>query len=123
MKDYKFFCFNGIPQFLKVDYDRFSNHRANYYDLDWNLLDIGEKKCPPDFNHIELKPKNFDNMIEIAKTLSVGFPFMRVDLYNDNGAIYFGELTFSPDSGFGEFLNDEQDIKLGNLINLPNKHI
>ncbi|MCH5228540.1 MAG: glycosyl transferase [Muribaculaceae bacterium] len=118
IKDYKFFCFDGEPKFLKVDYDRFKNHRANYYDLDWNLLTYGEKVCPPDFNHVEEKPDNFDLMIEIVKKLSKGFPFIRVDLYNVKGKIYFGELTFFPASGMGKWIEPEQDLEIGKFLKL-----
>lgn len=50
IEDYKFFCFNGVPKFLKVDFGRFTDHHANYYDLDWNLLNIDERCCPKDAN-------------------------------------------------------------------------
>ena len=68
-----------------------------------------------------LKPKNFDKMIEICKELSMGIPFVRVDLYNVHGQIYFGELTFYPASGFGSFRPNEWNNKLGDLLNLPLK--
>lgn len=119
--DYKFFCFNGIPKFLKVDFGRFTEHHANYYDFDWKLLPFGEKQYPPkpDY-HIE-KPYNFDKMLSIARQLSDGHPFIRVDLYNVNGQIYFGELTFFPSSGFTAFEPMKYDRILGDLICLPNK--
>lgn len=118
LKDYKIFCFNGRPRFLKVDFNRESCHRANYYDLQWNLLTMGECVCPPDFEHIETRPVNFDKMIEVAATLSEGHKFVRVDLYNIAGKIYFGELTFFPASGFGFFLTPDQDSYLGKLLDL-----
>lgn len=117
--DYKFFCFNGTPRFLKVDFNRFVEHHANYYDLDWNLLPFGETVCPPQCGHQIFKPGNFDEMLGLVKRLSDGFPFVRVDLYNVKGAIYFGELTFYPAAGFGRFEPEEWDRKLGDLIVLP----
>lgn len=118
LKDYKFFCFNGIPKFLKVDFGRFVEHHANYYDTDWNLLPFGENDCPPVSSHLEVKPENFDKMLEIAARLSKGHPFLRVDLYNQNGKIFFGELTFFPASGFGKFTPIDWDYKLGEMIKL-----
>lgn len=118
IKDYKFFCFNGDPKFLKVDFDRFTNHHANYYDMRWNLLQFGEADFPPEMNHLEICPINFEEMVRIAKKLSINHPFLRVDLYNVNGRIYFGELTFYPASGLGKWTNDEVDLSLGDLIQM-----
>lgn len=116
--DYKFFCFNGVPRFLKVDFDRFVDHHANYYDLDWNLLPFGEADMPPVESHVEHCPPNFDKMIAIAYKLSKGHSFLRVDLYNVAGRIYFGELTFYPASGLGAFTSDIWDEKIGYMLDL-----
>lgn len=118
LRDYKFFCFNGEPKFLKVDFGRFTDHHANYYDLNWNLLPFGEAALPPIPDHIEKCPENFDEMIEIARNLSKGHKFIRVDLYNVEGKIYFGELTFYPASGMGQFTSKEWDYKLGSWLEL-----
>jgi hypothetical protein len=96
-------------------------HHANYYDLNWNLLNIGETEFLPVPEHVELKPENFDDMVEIAKNLSVGMPFLRVDLYNVKGQIYFGELTFFPASGLIPFAPDSADNEIGNLLDLKIK--
>lgn len=116
LKDYKFFCFNGKVRCFKVDFDRFIEHKANYYDRDANLLPFGEVCFMPDFNRIFEKPKNYDKMIEIAETLSQGIPFVRVDLYNADGRIYFGEMTFFPAAGMGKFEPEEWDSKLGEWL-------
>lgn len=121
LKDYKFFCFNGEPRFLKVDFGRFIEHHANYYDLDWNLLPFGEIGLEPDPTHVEERPENFERMLGIARKLSKGIPFLRVDLYNISGKIYFGELTFFPASGMGPFTKDKWDYLLGDMIILPKK--
>ena len=118
VKDYKFFCFNGEPKFFKVDFGRFVEHHANYYDFDWNLLPFGEQGLLPVPEHQEIKPLNFDKMIELAKTLSKGHRFLRVDFYNINGKIYFGEMTFYPASGMLPFKPSDYDLKLGQLIKL-----
>lgn len=116
--DYKFFCFNGIVRCLKVDFNRFSCHQANYYDRQFCLLPFGELVCPPNPSYTILKPKNFELMIKLAEKLALGFPFIRVDLYNVNGKIYFGELTLFPNSGFGKFVPEEWDKKLGDFLEL-----
>lgn len=118
MYDYKFFCFNGEPRFLKVDFGRFSEHRANYYDLNWNLLPFGEEAFPPDYEKTLRCPVNFEKMIDLARILSEGQKFLRVDFYNVCGKIYFGELTFYPASGMGKFTLPEWDVRVGELIKL-----
>jgi len=118
INDYKFFCFNGEPRFLKVDFGRFIEHHANYYDLEWNLLPFGEEGLNPDPSHEFLPPPNFKMMIELARRLSAEHPFLRVDFYNVAGKILFGELTFFPASGFGPFTPAEWNSKIGQLIKL-----
>ena len=118
LKDYKFFCFNGKVRCFKVDFDRFQGHKANYYDKDAKLLPFGEVCCMPDFNRVFKRPKNFDRMIEIVETLSQNIPFARIDLYNVDGKIYFGEITFFPAAGMGKFEPAEWDVTLGRWIKL-----
>ena len=119
LKDYKFFCFEGRVKCMKVDFGRFREHHANYYDAEMNLLNFGEANIPPVYNHIIEKPKNFEIMVELAEKLSNGIPFIRVDFYNINGKIYFGELTLYPASGMGQFTSKEWDRTLGDWIKLP----
>ena len=118
LRDYKFFCFNGKCKFFKIDFNRLTKHQANYYDTKGNILPFGEEICPPDFaKKLEL-PVNLKKMINLAEKLSQNITFLRVDFYEINGNIYFGELTFYPASGFGKFQPEEWDLKLGNLIDL-----
>ncbi len=117
--DYKFFCFNGKVKFFKVDFDRFTDHHANYYDIEYNILPFGEALCPPKPEHICKKPENFIRMLEIAECISKGLPFLRVDLYNINGRIYFGETTFYPATGLGKFTPEVWDKKIGDMLVLP----
>lgn len=120
LKDYKFFCFNGIVKFLKVDFDRFIGaHRANYYDMNWEILPFEEIVCPRDESKKIDKPKNFEKMVEIAELLSKDIPFVRVDLYNIDGKIYFGELTLTPNGGMGPFNPDNWDTIIGSYLTLP----
>lgn len=118
IKDYKFFCFAGEPKFFKVDFGRFIEHHANYYDLNWNLLPFGEMAFEPIRSHVEHSPEHFEDMIKIARKLTQGQKFLRVDLYNVSGKIYFGELTFYPGSGLNAFTSDEWDKKIGSSLNL-----
>ena len=120
LNDYKFFCFNGMVQLFKVDFDRFVGHRANYYDRNLNLLSFGEKLCPPNFEKKIVFPESIKKMIELAEKISCNIPFVRVDLYEVNGNIYFGEMTFFPNSGFGKFTDEGWDYKLGSWLVLPN---
>ncbi|NYE03858.1 hypothetical protein F4694_000577 [Bacillus niacini] len=120
--DYKFFCFNGEPKFVQVDVGRFDkqNYR-NFYDLDWNLLPFG-KDIPHNPNIKFEKPKNFSKMVEIARTLSQPFPYVRADFYNVNGKIYFGELTFFPASGTPDFRPSKYDEIVGSWLVLPERN-
>lgn len=118
LRDYKFFCFNGKVKFFKIDFGRFVEHHANYYSPNGDLLPFGEVAYKPDPNHVENMPSNLSEMIRLAETLSANYKFLRVDLYNVNGKIYFGELTFYPAAGMGTFIPEEWDEKLGNLLAL-----
>ena len=118
LKDYKFFCFNGKVQCFKIDFGRFVNHKANYYDRNCRLLPFGEDECPPDNTIVLPIPENFSEMISMAEKLSKNTSFLRVDFYNIEGKIYFGEMTFFPASGFGTFTSEKWDRKLGSWINL-----
>lgn len=116
--DYKFFCFNGIVKFFKIDFDRFTNHRANYYDRNGSLLPFGEAAYPPNPKKKLLIPNNIHEMIMIAEKISSGYKFLRVDFYNIEGQILFGELTFFPASGFGAFTTKEWDERIGSLLTI-----
>ncbi len=120
LKDYKFFCFNGEPKFCQVIRDRFANETVDIFDLEWNLLSfvglsLGVKNgiMPVD------KPHKLKEMISICKLLSNGFYFIRVDLYDVNDVIYFGEMTFYPLGGFGSFDPVEWNYKIGEMLKLP----
>lgn len=112
--DYKFLCFDGVPYYCWVDMDRFTNHTRNVYDLKWNIQAWNQRSYG-NFKGVVDKPKNFDIMIEIVKKLSRGFSHVRVDLYNVDGKIYFGEMTFTNGSGFEEISPIEADLMLGDL--------
>lgn len=118
LKDYKFFCFDGKVEFFKIDFSRFVEHHANYYSTDGVLLPFGEQGLEPEPQHKEIMPHDLLDMVRVAENLSKGFKFLRVDLYNIKGRIYFGELTFYPASGMLPFVPTEWDEKLGALLKL-----
>lgn len=118
LRDYKFFCFDGHVECLQVDYDRFIEHHRNLYDTAWNLLPFSIRYPSKEGVVIE-KPKNFYDMLDIAQKLSFGIPHVRVDLYNIDGKIYFGELTFYHGSGYEQFSPPEWNMKFGELLKLP----
>ena len=122
LTDYKMWCFNGKCYYTWICNDRSAGGNSAHvmtYDMDWN--------AHPEFSvfnsdyfrgEIVPKPKNFENMVEIAERLSKGFPEVRVDLYNIDGKIYFGELTFTSQGGFMDFYTPEFNRKLGDLVDM-----
>ncbi len=119
--DYKFFCFNGKVQTILVCSNRKGSFKnTNFYDTNWNLQPFTREKHENSKEPIE-RPKNLDEMITVAEKLSKDIPFVRVDLYEISGKVYFGELTFYPSSGFEGFEPEEWDTKLGNILELPIK--
>lgn len=119
LRDYKFFCFSGIVKCFKVDYGRFTDHHANYFDPKGNLLQFGEVAYMPIYEKEIDLPDCLPEMISLAEKLSEGFPFMRVDFYYVNKRVFFGEITFFPAAGFGKFTSDEWDLILGDWLVLP----
>ena len=119
LKHYKFFCFNGEPRLMFVATDRPADTRFDYFDINFNHLPFmqGFPNSSKEIN----KPKGWVTMIEIAKMLSANIPHVRIDLYDINGKIYFGEYTFFHNSGFVPFKPEEWDYKIGNLLELPPK--
>ena len=116
--DYKFFCFNGKAKFFKVDFGRFVEHHANYYSLDGTLLSFGEKGLLPLANADIAFPKNLSDMIKLSEALSANMPFLRVDLYNVSGKIYFGELTFYPASGLLPWVPCSADSEISKFLRI-----
>ena len=124
LKDYKWFCFNGEPKvfFIAQDRDNPSKEtKFDFYDMDFNHLPI--KNGHPNANKIIVKPAGFDKMKELATKLSQGIPHVRVDFYDINGHIYFGEMTLFHWSGFVKFEPQEWDKKFGDWIELPSKTV
>lgn len=112
---YKIFCFMGKPQIIQViQGDKTSSESIDYFDTDWNLLDL-RQNYPNSQNHMK-RPKELDEMLILSSKLSEGIPFVRVDFYCIYGQVVFSEFTFYSDSGAERFYPNEWDKKLGDLI-------
>lgn len=116
--DYKIFCFNGEVKFLKIVFNNSTGHHANFYNKKWELLPFYEADVLPDPQAEISAPDNFEKMIEIAEKLSEGIPFLRVDLYNLDGKIFFGETTFYPAGGWDFYAPKDADEYIGALMDL-----
>lgn len=122
LADYKFFCFNGKIKCFYVRSGYAKNHesgRMAFFDSNKNILaGVYMDYCQPSKDE-PILPSNIDDMIRYAEILSKDFPHARIDLYNVNGKIYFGEITFFNASGYMRFTPDEFDYELGNAFILP----
>ena len=122
LRDYKFYCFGGEPKFLYVSLgmDNHATARMSFLNLDWTFAPFRRRDYLP-FEQLPPKPVNYEKMLELARKLSEGEPFLRVDLYEIEGKIYFSELTFTPCGGMMQFHPSQWDKTLGNWIKLPEK--
>lgn len=122
LRDFKFFCFDGVVKYLFIATERQSGGEVkfNYFDADFNDLGIVQHH-PMSDKKIE-KPKMFEEMKALAAKLSTGLPEVRVDLYEVNGRIYFGEYTFFHHGGMVSFHPDKWDFIWGENIVLPAKN-
>ena len=120
--DYKLHCFGGKVAFIQAMRGRdvtahiTASHR--FYDLDWKRLDITYTGHPTYEKEFE-RPKNLELMVHLAERLSEPFCYVRVDFYNLDGQILFGELTFTPDSGLQRWQPNGTNERLGTLLTLP----
>lgn len=123
LKDYKIFCFNGVPKIIQVDFGRFNIHKRNFYDTNWTFLDFSTNIYESDRTFMTSPPVTLSEMIEVAKILSKNIPHVRVDLYSINSSVYFGELTFFHGSGFEKFSSDYWEKRMGDWLILPNRNV
>jgi len=120
LRDYKFFCFSGVPKAMYIASERGTGKvKFDYYDLDFQHLDIKQKY--PNASKMLRKPDMFEQMLEMSKILSKDFLHVRVDFYEVNGKIYFGELTFYHLSGFIPFEPAKWDDIFGEWLRMPNR--
>lgn len=119
LKDYKFFCFNGNPEYCQVICDRSTNETIDFFDMNWVHQEfIGLNSKCSNSKHPIAKPVTFEKMKEFACILAKNTKFVRIDFYEIERKLYFGEITFYPASGFGNFKPSEWNEKLGDMINL-----
>lgn len=118
LKDYKFLCFNGKVNFCWVDTGRYSDHRRNVYNLDWELQEWQQFTYQNTDTPVS-KPDNFELMVDLVKKLCHDFMHVRIDLYNSKGKIYFGEMTFTNGSGFEVIHPYNYNLMLGDMWELP----
>ena len=116
LRDYKFWCFNGVPKVMYCT-NKAANIFENFYDMDFKPLPIdhGFRRNCPEFE----RPKEFELMKTLAAKLSKDIPFVRVDFFDVEGNVYFGEFTFYDWAGFRPFLTRDWEFKLGSWISLP----
>lgn len=119
LKDYKFFCFDGKVKAMFIATDRGvegQDVKFDFFDENFNHLPF--KHGHENAEHVPKKPERFDEMIKLAEKLSKGLRAVRVDLYNINGKIYFGEMTFYHHCGFVPFTPNDWDYKFGEWIRI-----
>ena len=118
LRDYKVFCFNGEPKLIRVDTDRFTDHKDSIFDTEWNLLKdkhMGHG-CG---NRVIKKPEKLKELLNYARIFSKPFLHARVDFYITRDRIIFGEITFTNGAGFDRFSSHDFDVQIGNYLKLP----
>lgn len=122
--DYKIWCFNGVPSYIWACKNRAVGQHTEValFDTQWNYLP--EKSIFNDHykeqEQLVTKPLNLEKMLEVAALLSKGFPIVRVDLYNINGSVYFGEMTFTSLGGTMDFYTPEFLMEMGQSVDISN---
>lgn len=122
LRDYKVYCFNGIPRYIGVDSgdDSSGTHFKDIYDTDWNLIKGYEMAYPNSGVALE-KPEALDDLLKYARILSEDFLHARTDFYIVDGNVVFGEITFSNSAGFGKVAPEEFALKMGSYLDIPTK--
>ena len=122
LRDYKFYTFNGEPKYLMLASNRQSQDKPffiDYFDMDFNLLPLKDSYHPNNGYEVLHEPKKFDKMKELARILAKGIPHVRIDFYEANGKVLFGEMTFYDNSGFLPFKPEKYDKIWGDCLKLP----
>ncbi len=117
--DYKFVCFNGVIDFIWVDTERYTDHKRTLFDLNWKRIDA-EIAYPKSTVEIK-KPEKFSEMISIVSKLAADINYVRVDLYEVDGQIYFGEMTFTSGNGIEKVTPHSFDVRMGKKVMLHKK--
>lgn len=122
LKDYKFFCFNGVPRFIYVSTEYGSKEQIDidFFDTNWNKLPYTRKAYKGHGNTPE-KPQNLQLMLNLATKLAKDFPFVRIDFFDTKDRVVFSEMTFYPANGVGAFEDYQHDLEIGSMLSLPKK--
>ena len=115
LKDYKFFCFDGKVEYCQLIKNRSKEETIDFYDKNWNKQEFSGLSVTKISTNIEKKPRNYELMKILAEKLAKDFDFVRIDFYNVEDRVYFGEMTFCPASGFGKFIPEKWNYVIGNL--------
>jgi len=120
LPDYKWYCFDGEPKFCQVIQDRSVSETIDFFDTEWNHQEfVGLDPKAENANVLPTKPADLAIHLKIARELSKGIPFSRIDLYETGENTYFGEVTLFPGSGMGSFRPDQYNELLGEMLKLP----
>lgn len=122
--DYKLYTVKGETELVMVCSERKIGvgSKISLYDKDWNFCPERLGQCHANDNVQKIpQPRSFEQMKEYAKILCEDFPFVRMDFYDIDGNVYFGEMTFTPKGGYCSTLTDEEQLRIGSKIELPNK--
>ena len=117
LTDYKVFNFNGTPRIIQVDFDRYTDHKRKFFDTEWNEMDVTFHQ-PYQSDKVIKKPACLDEMLELSRKLSAGFPHLRTDFYIVNDRLYVGEMTFFHGTGFGKWTPESFDAEMGSWLDL-----
>lgn len=120
LRDYKFFCFNGEPRLCEVISDRSTVEKIDFFDMEWNRQKglIWPVGVYGNSNYDIQRPDSFEELKNLVKVLAKGLPFARIDFYDIKGALFFGEITFFPHAGYGEFYPYEWNERIGSWIDI-----
>lgn len=114
--DYKVLCFNGKAKLIKVHINRFTDHKLDYYDINWNKTDITRNW--PNSSTKHNRPELLEEMLQLSEILSQNTFHSRIDWYIVDNKLYFGEITFFDSSGFVNMDEEKYELMLGDWINL-----
>lgn len=122
LSDYKVFCFDGMPRMIQVDYDRYIGHKRQFFDTEWNRMDVSFHFLSDTKKQIA-RPSVLEEMLELSRKLSAGFPHLRTDFYIIGNKLYVGEMTFFHGTGFGRWWPKSFDAEMGSWLDLTNVKI
>ena len=121
LRDYKFYTFNGVPKFMLIVSNRYVDGKKcfDYFDMQFNSVKLKDLDVPNSQNALPHMPHNFELMKKLCKVLADDLPFVRIDFYDINGKVYFGEMTFFDTGGFMKASPDTWEKEWGDMVKLP----